>query len=64
MCRKEHHFGGVRAQCFPFFFITRLSCFYMNSIDSLKCMKVTKKEFSKKILNGGSLGSHVDEGRS
>ena len=23
-----------------------------------------KKEFSKKILNGGSLGSHVDEGRS
>ena len=51
MCRKEHHlFGGVRAQCFPFFFITRLSCFYMNSIDSLKCMKVTKKNFQKKFL--------------
>ena len=54
------------AQRFSFLFVRKKksSACVSKALIVLSASSLQKKNFQKKILNGGSLGSHVDEGRS
>ena len=62
------HYSGPSEQCtFPKHSVSLFSCQEKKCLSEKALIVLSashKKEFSKKILNGGSLGSHVDEGRS